>query len=132
VKRITVILNEVSTSGVNHILVQLGDSGGIENTGYISTSVTIDSAGASNGVTSTVGYAINTANAANLNSTLVQIVNVSGNTWIESHSGKITTLNIVGGGGSKTLSDTLDRVRVTTIGATDTFDAGSVNIMYEG
>jgi hypothetical protein len=34
--------------------------------------------------------------------------------------------------GSKTLSDTLDRVRLTTVNGTDTFDAGSVNIIYEG
>jgi hypothetical protein len=35
------------------------------------------------------------------------------------------------GGGSVTLSGTLDRVRITTVGGTDTFDAGSINIMYE-
>ena len=35
-------------------------------------------------------------------------------------------------GGSKTLSGTLDRVRITTANGTDAFDAGSVNILYEG
>jgi len=131
VKRITVMLNEVSTSGANSILIQIGDSGGIENTGYVSTSVTTDSAGNSAGISSTDGYVI--YNSASLsNSGLVQIANISGNIWIESHSCKILTTNILGGGGSKTLSDTLDRIRVTTVGATDTFDAGSVNIMYEG
>jgi hypothetical protein len=35
-------------------------------------------------------------------------------------------------GGSKSLSAALDRVRLTTVNGTDTFDAGSVNIMYEG
>jgi hypothetical protein len=34
--------------------------------------------------------------------------------------------------GSVTLSGTLDRIRLTTANGTDTFDAGSVNIMYEG
>ena len=34
--------------------------------------------------------------------------------------------------GSKTLSGTLDRVRITTVGGTDTFDAGTINILYEG
>jgi hypothetical protein len=33
--------------------------------------------------------------------------------------------------GAKSLTGTLDRVRLTTVGGTDTFDAGSVNIMYE-
>jgi hypothetical protein len=35
------------------------------------------------------------------------------------------------GSGSKTLSGTLDRVRITTVNGTDTFDAGTINIMYE-
>jgi len=39
------------------------------------------------------------------------------------------TLSIAG---TKTLSATLDRIRLTTVNGTDTFDAGSVNIMYEG
>ena len=33
--------------------------------------------------------------------------------------------------GSKTTSGALDRVRITTVNGTDTFDAGSINIMYE-
>jgi hypothetical protein len=35
-------------------------------------------------------------------------------------------------GGTVTLSGTLDRVRITTVNGTDTFDAGTVNILYEG
>jgi hypothetical protein len=34
--------------------------------------------------------------------------------------------------GAVTLSGTLDRVRITTVNGTDTFDAGSINILYEG
>jgi hypothetical protein len=33
--------------------------------------------------------------------------------------------------GSVSLSGTLDRVNITTVGGTDTFDAGTINIMYE-
>ena len=33
--------------------------------------------------------------------------------------------------GTVTLSGTLDRVRITTVNGTDTFDAGSINILYE-
>jgi len=33
--------------------------------------------------------------------------------------------------GRKTLSAELDRVRITTIGGTDTFDSGTINISYE-
>ena len=44
---------------------------------------------------------------------------------------KSFTNAITGGGGDVALSGTLDRVRITTVGGTDTFDAGSINIMYE-
>jgi hypothetical protein len=33
--------------------------------------------------------------------------------------------------GVKTLSGTLDRVRITTANCTDAFDAGIINILYE-
>jgi hypothetical protein len=55
------------------------------------------------------------------------------NTWIASG---VTGFDDIAAttmtGGRKTLSGTLDRVRLTTVNGTDTFDAGSVNIMYEG
>ena len=31
-----------------------------------------------------------------------------------------------------TLSSTLDRIRITTVNGTDTFDAGTINILVEG
>jgi len=131
VKRVTVILNEVGTADTNGILIQIGDSGGIENTGYISTGVNTDNAGGSSGISRTDGYVIKSISSLAC-SGLIQIANISGNTWIESHSCKASTTTILGGGGSKTLSGTLDRIRVTTVGGSDTFSAGSVNIMYEG
>jgi hypothetical protein len=131
VKRITVMFSDVSLNGSSSYLVQLGDSGGIENSGYSSTSVTTDSGGNSAGVNSTSGLAIFGGNAVyGLNGILV-IANVSGNIWTSSHAGLLNTTNIVAGGGTKTLSATLDRVRITTVNGTDTFDAGSINILYE-
>jgi hypothetical protein len=57
---------------------------------------------------------------------------VSSNTWICQIVGAFS--NAAGGrfgAGTKTLSGTLDRVRITTSNGTDTFDAGSINILYE-
>jgi hypothetical protein len=54
------------------------------------------------------------------------------NVWIESYSGKLGTTNSTFGGGDVTLSAPIDRVRITTPGGTATFDAGSINILYEG
>jgi hypothetical protein len=62
------------------------------------------------------------------------IDNVTSNTWVSSHTlGSGTSLTGLSGfgGGSKTLSATLDRIRITTVNGTDTFDAGTINIIYE-
>jgi len=132
VKRITVMFSGVSLSGTSSYLLQLGDSGGIESTGYTSTSVTTDSGGGSAGVNSTSGYVWYSDNASYTQSGLWLITNVSGNTWVSMHQGRLSTTNTVNGGGTKTLSDTLTQVRITTVNGTDTFDAGTVNILYEG
>ncbi len=131
-KRITVMLNEVSTNGTAHFLLQLGDSGGIENSGYVANSVTMDSGGNTAGTTSTGGFVLYHDTAAQNEIGTWTIANVAGNTWIASHTANKAGTNATAGSGNKTLSSTLDRVRLTTANGTDTFDAGSVNIMYEG
>ena len=130
VKRITVMLDGVSLSGTDSFLVQLGDSGGIETTGYVSTS-TSTTASAGGTLSSTSGFAIRAATAANLCSGHMVLTNITGNTWISSHCATLdgSTAGTFGGG-TKTLSATLDRVSVTRTG-TNTFDAGTINIIYE-
>jgi hypothetical protein len=125
VKRITVMFSEASLSSTADILIRLGDAGGIEDTGYISTSAT-----ALANSSSTTGFVIRVAAAANVLSGIAIIQNVTGNSWVCSHSTKVATTATPCGGGSKTLSDTLTQIRITTT-STDTFDAGTVNIMYE-
>ena len=129
VKRVTVMFDGVSTNGTNSILVQLGDSGGVETTGYVSTSVQISGGGLT--VDSTAGFAIRSATASNVFSGSMVIANVNGNDWVSQSIVKQTTSAIAVGAGDKSLSATLDRVRITTVGGTDTFDAGSINILYE-
>jgi hypothetical protein len=54
------------------------------------------------------------------------------NTWVLSSVISPTASNFMYvGAGDKVLSGTLDRIRLTTSNGTDTFDAGSVNILYE-
>ena len=130
-KRVTVMLNGVSTNGTSNLMVQLGTSGGIDNANY--------SYGASEGSgrassTTAAGFIITYSNAAaNIGYGVVTIVNVSSNVWIEQGlvsfpNGSVQTEVSSGG---KTLSGALDRVRITTVGGTDTFDAGTINIMWE-
>jgi hypothetical protein len=130
-KRITVIFDQVSTGGSSDILVQIGDSGGVESTGYVSTSTGTNAAGGGTS-SSTSGYVIRSTSGSSSLIGHVFLTQLSGNTWVES---QILTTEVIGvcnfGGGKKTLSDTLDRVRITTANGVDTFDAGSINIMYE-
>jgi len=125
-KRITVIFNEVSTNGTADLLVQLGDSGGIENTGYISTYIVLSTGGSS-----TAGFIIRAGAAAVVASGILQINLIDTTSWICTHTIKVSTTNASAGAGSKSLSGILDRVRVTTTNGTDAFDAGSINILYE-
>ena len=128
-KRVTVILNEVSTNGTAAPYIQLGTSSGIEVTGYLANSSGITSAVSTN--TYTAAFGISSASAANLISGSYVFVLQNGNTWIGTGMGKQSTTASHILQGSKILSGTLDRVRVTTANGTDGFDAGSINIMWE-
>jgi hypothetical protein len=126
-KRVTVMFNDVSTNGSSIALVQIGDSGGIENTGY--SSVAENSGG---GAAYTTGFGLERiATAASSRRGLGWLVNIQGNTWLWSCQ-NWDGLSFDYSNGSKTLTTTLDRVRITTVNGTDTFDAGSMNVMYEG
>jgi hypothetical protein len=131
VKRVTVMFNEISLTSIQGLLVQIGDSGGIEASGYVSTSNALDNVGSSASSNSTAGFAWASTGAVSLFTGLMRIVNVSGNLWVSDHAGKADTIRAIHGGGSKTLSDVLDRIRLTGLSG-GTFNGGSVNIMYEG
>jgi hypothetical protein len=128
VKRITVMFNGVSTSGTNSFLVQIG-SGSVTTTGYASSSTGASTAVST--VNSTSGFIIRNASAAFLFSGSITIFLVSSNSYVQSHTLKIATTDNVFGAGDVALSGALDRVRITTVGGTDTFDAGTINILYE-
>jgi hypothetical protein len=131
VRRITVMFNGVSTNGSSALLVQLG-AGSVTTSGYVSTSNGTNQASATGGVSATSGLIIRNASAASsANSGHMTITNISGNTWVASHTLKNATTEAMWGGGDVTLGGTLDRVRITTVNGTDTFDAGSINILYE-
>jgi hypothetical protein len=129
VKRVTVMFNEVSTNGTSVIQVQLGDSGGVENSGYLSTKIELSTGASNSAITS--GHSVVSGAAANVASGILVFVLVSGNIWIGTSSVKQSTSFMSIGNSSKTLSETLDRVRITTVNGTDTFDAGSINILFE-
>jgi hypothetical protein len=127
VKRITVMFSGVSTSGTSNILIQIG-SGSFTTSGYVSQVQQGTSS-----ATSTAGFIVTQsilATANLLGSSMISLV--GGTTYVA--SGNITSGGAVfnSAGGSPSLSGALDRVRITTVNGTDTFDAGSINILYEG
>jgi hypothetical protein len=129
VKRITVMFSGVSTNSTSVKLVQIGTSSGIVSTGYASTGTS--AAGTVATSNSTAGFLVFTNNASDIISGQMVLTNITGNTWVQSHTMKVSTAVNCFGGGDITLSGTLDRVRLTTANGTDTFDAGSINILYE-
>jgi hypothetical protein len=130
VKRVNVLFNETSLSGTASLLVQIG-SGSVATTGYISTGNFTNQANSTLGVSSTAGFPVYMGGTTYVFSGALVIYLVSGNTYVANHSGKTLTTGANFGGGSVTLGGTLDRVRITTANGTDTFDAGTVNILYE-
>ena len=129
VRRITIMFVEVSTNGTSDYLIQIGDSGGIETTGYTSTCQT--SGGTA--VTSTAGFIVTngpTASDVHSGAITLHLEDSSDNTWVS--TSLLTRPNNVNlAAGSKATSATLDRVRITTVNGTAVFDAGAINISYE-
>jgi len=128
VKRITVMFSGVSGSGTSPLIIQLGSSS-IQNTGYLSFAQN----GVTSGVTTVIGMLL-TANqsAAGTHTGNVIVTNITSNSWVSSG----VMQDIVNANGSifassVSLSGVLDRIRVTTINGTDTFDAGTINILFE-
>jgi len=129
VKRITVNLSGVSTNGSSNLQCQIG-AGSVTTSGYLSSTAYILGAG-SNAFTTGFGIAAGIGAGSILHGSFT-ITLIGSNLWVDSGTVAATNSpNIWSMAGSITLGGTLDRVRLTTVNGTDTFDAGSVNILYE-
>lgn len=133
VRRITVMFSGVSTNGTSPPQIQIG-SGSFATSGYLSANGNLQATPTSVAFTSGFGVGVNTnywAAAISVSGAIV-LTNITGNTWVCSGSvGRTDGASVYFSTGNVTLSGTLDRVRITTVNGTDTFDAGSINIMYE-
>jgi hypothetical protein len=131
-KRITVMFSGVSTSGTSSFLIQIGSTT-FTTSGYAGMCI---SAGGSNQVQNasfSAGFTVTANTAATYTYQGVITLSLLGsNTWCE--SGNLGTVNLSflqSSGGVLALGGVLDRVRITTVNGTDTFDAGTINISYE-
>lgn len=122
----------LSTNGTSVPIIQLGDSGGIEPTGY-------------NGGVSQMSSGVSSANhntgfylAPSWSATVVphgtlylSLADAATNTWaISGVLGRTDGAATLCVGGTKALSAALTTVRLTTVNGTDATDAGSFNVKY--
>jgi hypothetical protein len=128
VKRITVMFNGVSTNGSSTLLLQTG-AGSIQTTGYLSQVWS----GTATNINTASSILIAPMNAAYGISGVMVINSMGSNVWVASCLSNIVTTANIGyqSVGTVTVSGTLDRIRISTAIGTDTFDAGSINILYE-
>ena len=133
-RRVTVMLSDVSlTSTGQYIEIRIGTSGGVENTGYTSAYGEITGTTAALEASAT-GYILGNSASGDSTTSVITLLNVSGNLWIASGTyynaaGSTPDMGYITG--TKTLSGVLDRVRITTFSNTGVFDAGTANIMWE-
>ena len=125
-KRITVMFSGVSTSGTSNWLIQVG-SGSISSSGYVAVLAT-----GSTYNSYTTGFGIvNAIVAVDAFSGAATVNLMTGATYICQSVMNRPGSNVMSGTGSVTLAGTLDRIRITTVNGTDTFDAGTINILFE-
>lgn len=129
VRRITVMFAGVSTSGSSLVIAQIG-SGSFTTSGYLgSTAISATPTALTTGM-GTGGF--NAAAEVRNGKLEISLLNPSTNTWVGSAVMAGSNTAVLGyAGSSVSLAGALDRVRITTVNGTDTFDAGSINILYE-
>lgn len=133
-RRITINFAGISTNGTSNVILTLGDSGGLETSGYLGACTTIAGATPSTG-NFTAGFGLTNAVAAAsvIHGTVTLTVeDATAFAWCYTSVlafSNASTVNI--GAGVKATSAELTQLSITMANGTDTFDAGSINITYE-
>ena len=130
VTKVHVNFHEVSSNGTDNWLVRIGDSGGIEATGYTSSGAILADSASVSCSNSVTGFFVRAGGAARITTGTLTISMVDTNDWVASGSFKMDTSTCSVTGGGKTLSDTLTQVQILG-DAAGTFDGGQINIQYE-
>jgi hypothetical protein len=133
VKRITVILQNISTNGSSIPIIRVGTSGGFVSTSYSGSASSYGGTLGGTATAFTTGFG--TAGgviASSVLSGIMTIVNISGTIWVYSFTGAFADATYTAtGAGRVDAGGTANSISLTTVNGTDTFDAGSVNILYE-
>ena len=141
VKRITLILDQLSNDSSRAIWLRLGSGGSPDTTAdYKFSYISINTSGNTN-IGTTTSSRISIGDGYSASSSImgkVVITNITGNSWhIDSYTGDLVDIGGAYetpqfmGNGQKSLSGTLDNIQLLLSGAGD-FDAGQVTVYYEG
>jgi hypothetical protein len=132
--RITVMLTGVSTNGTSGFRFQLMVGGVAVTTNYTATQPVISGTAITTApATITNGFACPTVGTGSSTHGQIVLCSLNTSTWVanglfyDSNPTERVTISV----GRASSVGTVDGIRVTTSGGTDTFDAGSINILYE-
>jgi len=130
-KRVTVMFTQFSTSGTSAPQIQIG-SGSLTTSGYLGYGQNLTVTPASSATAASTGWILQAGSASNSIFGMFTIALFTTNTWVISGvvNNASTTSSFLNG--SVVIGGALDRVNITTVNGTDTFDAGSINISYQG
>ena len=139
VKAVRICFVGVSTNGTSPVILRVGPSGGVVSAGYLGGNGGINGSGVADSSTaSTVGFIFDrpgasiSASAVRHGTMTLTLENSSTNTWTMSATGFDTgTLIAFWAAGRIALSGALNKVTLTTVGGSDAFDAGEVNVNYQ-
>ena len=133
-KKITINLESLSTNGASLPIIQIGDSGGFENAGYLGCASFISNVTPVSAL-QTAGFALVGGWSGTViphGSVVLSLLDAATYTWVSSSVlGRGVSLGVYPGGGSKSLTAELTQVRLTTVGGSNAFDLGKMNIQYE-
>ena len=137
-KKIVISFVGLSTNtAAADVMVQIGDAGGLETSGYLGTGMWVDTTPTITITQFTTGFPLIPDSGSGLTYTghiTLTLEDAANFTWVSSSvmGGQNASDNQIGSG-SKSLSAELTQVSITTIAGTPTFDANQgINIMYIG
>ncbi len=132
--KVVIMIINCSTGGTQVPFIQVGIPSGT----YLSTGAVGSITGGNGAASNLISGIIRLWNASwlstNVFHSIIHLTNMGSNVWsIEVNSVRIdslpTNVYVAIGSGRVTLTDVLDRIRINANG--NTFDAGSINIMYQ-
>lgn len=133
VKHIKVVFDDIRFNEFTDLLIQLGNTT-VQTSGYAYISINNDTFEVP--YTYASGFTVSIPSPSTHNcSGVMDMYNISGNKWIAQHQSlnrgytEEASHGVVFGYGSKTLSGTLDRIRITNTASTN-FISGTVNILF--